>query len=89
MSTVSEAIDRRANWFYDESDCSETSEQVDMANGEAMLDCTIREWLNHEQILILMQEAKKTGLRPLEMFSLAVAEWIESRKFVCSSSSCS
>jgi hypothetical protein len=89
MSTISEAIDKRANWFYDETDCGETGEQLDTANSEAMLNCTIREWLNQEQIMLLIKEARKTGLRPPEMFGQAMAEWLESRKFSYASSSCS
>jgi hypothetical protein len=88
MSTISEAIDKRANWFYnemdcwfhDKTDCCETGEQLDAAKSESMLDCTMREWLNQEQIMLLIKEAKKTGRRPPEMFGLAVAEWLESRK---------
>ncbi len=80
MSTISEAIHKRANWFYDNTNCCEADEQLDGANSETVLDCPIREWLNQEQIILLIMEAKKTGLRPPEMFSRALAEWLESRK---------
>ena len=79
MGTISEAIIKRANWFYDENDCCEQDEPLSTTENENLLDCTLREWLNQEQIVLLANEAEKAGLRTPEMFGRVLAEWLDSR----------